>query len=432
MRPRPAPGVLLVLAPLIPLLLTTPGCASSVCSKVRADREAFTRRAAAPGPHLALAVPYATLSQSVQRSLASLPQVRLPLPDLGPVDLGALAVTIRSVAFRPAPAGSVGARVSVALLSQGKPVTALELDAVVAPRLDPAAGSVRLRLGAADLREVRPSLPPAERKRFAEFLLSLVPGAARALVGREQVEALAETFLRELVGGRWPQIRDNLLQGTDDLVDLEIDLGDVPLTKIELKSGATDLELWAHAALPAEALSPGTARPPGSDARLVGLRMSGGVAAALANRAMASGQIPARYNRDGAPDPRGELLAGVDWRAGERPLKVHAWSTEGTCARLSFGGTPKAAAERGGDLAVEVADGTLEEVTGALRVRAAVWFSGLGRQTFALSESVAGAIEFDMLGVDYRARVVTAAVSRSELEFSLALAEAPRPATSRR
>ncbi|WP_434426863.1 hypothetical protein [Nannocystis pusilla] len=126
MRARPAPGVLLVLAPLIPLLLAPVGCASSVCSKVRSDREAFTRRAVAPGPHLALAVPYATLSQSVQRSLTGLPQVRLPLPDLGPVDLGALAVAIRSVAFRPAPAGSVGARVTVALTSQGKPVTALE------------------------------------------------------------------------------------------------------------------------------------------------------------------------------------------------------------------------------------------------------------------------------------------------------------------
>ncbi|WAS90271.1 hypothetical protein [Nannocystis punicea] len=431
MRARPAPGLGLVLAPLIPLLLAPAGCASSVCSKVQADRAAFTRRAATPGPHLALAVPYATLSQSVQRSLAGMPQVRLPLPDLGPVDLGSLAVAIRSVAFRPAPAGSVGARVTVALTSQGKPVTALELDAVIAPRLDPREGSVRLRLGAADLREVRPSLPPAERKRFAEFLLSIVPGAARALVGREQVEALAETFLRELVGGRWPQIRDNLLQGTDDLVDVEIDLGDVPLTKIELKSGAADLELWAHAALPAAALSSGTARPAGSDARLVGLRMSGGVAAALANRAIASGQIPERYNRDGAPDPRGELVAGVDWRAGERPLKVHAWSTEGTCARLTFGGTPKVGA-RGGELAVDVADGTLEEVTGALRVRAAVWFSGLGRQTFTISESVADAIEFEILGVDYRARVVAAAVSPAELEFSLALAEAPQPATPRR
>lgn len=428
MRARFVPGVALVLAP---LLLAASGCASSVCNKVRADHAAFGRRAAAPGPHLSLAVPHATLSQSVQRSLARLPQVRLPLPDLGPVDLGSLAVMVRSVAFRPAPAGSVGARVSVALTSQGRPVTALDLDAVITPRLDPRAGSVRLRLGAEDLREVRPSLPPAERKRFAEFLLSLVPGAARALVGREQVEALADAFLRELVGGRWPQIRDGLLPEAGDLVDVEIDLGDVPLTKIELRSGATDLELWAHAELPAAALSSGTARPAGVDPRLVALRMSGGVAAALANRAMASGQIPARYNRDGAPDPRGELVAGVDWRAGERPLKVHAWSTEGTCARLSFGGTPQVAAQRG-ELAVEVRDGELEEVTGSLRVRAAVWFAGLGRQTFAVSESVADAVEFEILGVDYRARVVAAAVTPGELEFSLALAEAPQPATPRR
>ncbi|MFY0532844.1 hypothetical protein [Nannocystis pusilla] len=81
---------------------------------------------------------------------------------------------------------------------------------------------------------------------------------------------------------------------------------------------------------------------------------------------------------------------------------------------------------------MDVADGTLEEVTGSLRVRAAVWFSGLGRQTFAVSESIADAIEFEILDVDYRARVVAAAASRAELEFSLALAEAPQPATPRR
>lgn len=392
---------------------------------MRADHQAFARRGAAPGPHLALAVPYATLSQSAQRSLAGLSQVRVPLPDLGPVELGALAVGVRGVVFRPAPAGSVAARVSVALTSQGRAVTALDLDAVITPQLDPRAGRVRLRLSPADLREVRPSLPPAERRRFAEFVLGLVPAAARALVGREQVELLADTFLRDLVGGRWPQIRDSLFKGTGDLVHVEIDLGEVPLTRIELRSAAADLELWAHADLPAEALSSGPARPAGADPRLVALRMSGGAAAALANRAMARGEVPARYNRDGAPDPRGELVAAVGWRAGPRPLKVHAWSLAGTCARLSFGGTPQVAA-RSGSLAVDVRDGTLEEVHGSLRARAGVWFAGLGRQTFTVSEELAAAIEFDIVDVTYRASVVAAAVKPGELEFSLALAEAPR------
>ncbi|HEY8376098.1 MAG TPA: hypothetical protein VIK91_06395, partial [Nannocystis sp.] len=410
---------------LAPILLAAPACAGSVCQRVRADREAFQRRTAAPGPHLALAVPHATLSQSAQRSLAGLPQVRLPLPSLGPVDLGALAVGVRGVAFRPAPAGSVAARVSVALTSQGRAVTALDVDAVITPQLDPLAGSVRLRLRPEDLREVRPSLPPEERRRFADFVLGLVPPAARALVGRGQIEGLTDAFLRDLVGGRWPQIRDSLFKGSGDLVDVEIDLGDVPLTKIELRSGETDLELWAHADLPAEALSEGPARPAGADPRLVTLRMAGGVAAALANREIAAGRIPERYNRDGAPDPRGELIAGVDWKTGERPLKVHAWSLDKNCACLTFGGTPEVTA-RGGSLAVDVRDGTLERVQGPLRVRAAVWFSGLGRRTFEVSEELAGAIEFEVVDVRYRASVVTAAARLGELDFSLALAEVPR------
>jgi hypothetical protein len=87
---------------------------------------------------------------------------------------------------------------------------------------------------------------------------------------------------------------------------------------------------------------------------------------------------------------------------------------------------------RGGELLVDVRDGTLEQVTGSLRVRAAVWFTGLGRQTFELSESVADSLEFEVLGVDYRATVVAASATRSELVLSLALAEAPQTSRARR
>lgn len=426
MSARPA-----LLAASVVLAVLAGGCASSVCTRVRGEHDAFVRRAAEPGPHLALAVPYATISQSLQRQFSAARPVTIPLPDLGPIDLGSLAVSLRGVGFREAPAGSLGARVSVALASGGRQVTALDLDVVVTPQLDPKEGSVRVRLRPQDLAQVRPSLPPAERQRFAEFILGMVPAAARALVGRDQVERLADTFLRELVGGRWPQIRDHLFQGTDDLVDVEIDLPELPLTKLELRSGAVDLELWAHASLPAAALSPGPARPAGADARLVALRLSGAAAAALANRAMAQGQIPARYDREGAPNPSGEFLAGVYWKAGPRPLKVHAWSLSGTCARLTFGGTP-AVSGRGAELDVQVPDGTLEEVAGSLKARVGVWFSGLGRQTFALSETVAGATELELGGATYQARVVAGSVAGADLVFTLALAEAPRGPTPRR
>lgn len=412
---------------LVSLALAELGCAASVCQQVRAEHDAFVRRAPTSGPHLALALPYATLSAGVQRALAGSRPVQVPLPELGPVDLGSLSASLRSVGFRAAPPGQVGVRVTVALASGGRPVTAIELDAAVTPQLDPGGGVVRVRLGAKDLVSVRPSLPPEERRRFADFLLGLIPAPARGLIGRAEVEAAADQFLREVVGGRWPQIRDGLLRGTDDLVDAEIDLPDLPISRIELRSAQADLELWVHAALPAEALSQGPARPAGVDARLVAIRMSGGTAAALVNRAMAQGQVPARYDREGQPDPRGELVAAAGWRAGERPLELHAWSLQGTCARLTFAGTPRVAA-RGGQLEVSVPDGALKEVKGSLKARAAVWFSGLGRQTFAVSQALAGTIEFELASTSYRASVVAASVDARELALSLALAEAPRAA----
>lgn len=417
--------------------LTASGCAASACTKVREHHASFQRRAPQPGPHLALALPYTTLSQSVQRSLARLRGVQVPLGDLAlpqlpglEIGLGAVEVGVRGVAFHAAPPGSLGVKVSVALTTRGRQVAALDLDALVAPRLDPKEGSVRVVLRAQDLVQVRPSLPPAERARFADFLMSVVPDGAERLVSRGRVEQLADKLLGDLVGGRWPQIRDSLLRDAGDLVDVEIDLPTLPLTRIELRSGDADLELWAHASLPAASLSPGPARAPGLDPRLVVLRMSGGAAAELANQAIARGQIPARYDREGEPNPRGEFTAGVAWETGERPLKVHAWSEQGTCAHLKFAGTPRITA-RGDQLDVAVPDGELEKVTGSLRARAAVWFSGLGRRTFEFSEAIAGAIEFEALGADYRANVVSAAVHGPDVVFAMTLAEAKRaPARS--
>ena len=93
---------------------------------------------------------------------------------------------------------------------------------------------------------------------------------------------------------------------------------------------------------------------------------------------------------------------------------------------LALGGCTPQATGRGGAIEVRVPDGTLEDVEGSLKARAAVWFSGLGRQTFAVSETVADATELEVGGATYRARVVAAESTGADLVFSLALAEAPR------
>ncbi len=433
------PTPLASLAPLLVLSLAlagASGCAASACTKVRNDRQAFLRRQGdGAAAQMVLAIPLTTLSQSLTFPLARIQPIKVPLPDLElpqlpglGIDLGALEVGLRSVQILPAAEGQLGLRVSFALRSRGRDITAIDLDAVVAPQIEPKGGSVRLSLRPQDLVRVRPSLPPAERKKFADFIMSLVPDGAARLVSRGRVEQLTDKILTDFVGGQFPKIRDSLLGHLDTLVDVEIDLPPVPLARVVLRSPGADLELWLHTTLPAAPLTAGPARAAGSDARLVHIRMSGGTAAELANQGIARGQIPARYDLEGEPSPSGEFEAGVAWSSGARPLRLHAWKQTGTCAKVVFAGTPAIQANRG-ELTIAVPDARIEKVTGAVKARVAVWYSGLGKQTFAFTQAVAGATEFELLGVDYDATPLRAAVVGDDVTLDLSLAPRPRPAT---
>jgi hypothetical protein len=427
MSTRRALASLLLLA-LAPALS---GCAAAACTRVRDDHRAFTsRRGPADAAQMVVAVPLATLSQSLSFPLARLPPISVPMPDLDlPIDLGLgnLEVALRSVQILPAPENQLGLRVRFVLRSRGRDITAIDLDATVAPQIAPADGSVRLTLRPQDLLRVRPSLPPAEREKFASFVANLLPPAARALVGGK-IDQLADQALGSFVERSFPRVRDSLLGNFKTLVDLEIDLPPVPLARVALRSSPADLELWLYTSLPAAGLAPGPARAPGGDARLVQVRMSGGTAAELANQAMSRGQIPARYDLEGEPSPTGEFTAGVAWQPGPRPLRLHAWKESGTCAHVLFAGTPNITATRG-ELALSVPDARVEQVTGSARARIAAWYSGLGKQTFAFTQAVAGATSFDLLGVDYDATPVRAAVVADAVVIDLQLA--PRTAARR-
>lgn len=415
--------LLLALAP------TVSGCAAAACTKVRDDHRAFTgRRGPADAAQVVVAVPLATLGQALSFPLAKLPAMSVPMPDLDlPIDLslGNLEVALRSVQVLPAAEGQLGLRVRFVLRSRGRDVTAIDLDATVAPQITPADGNVRLTLRPQDLLRVRPSLPPAEREKFAAFLSSILPPAARALLAGK-LDKLADQALASFVERSFPRVRDSLLGNLKTLVDLEIDLPPVPLARVAVKTSPTDLELWLYTSLPAAGLAPGPARAAGGDARLVQVRMSGATAAELANQAMTRGQIPARYNLEGEPSPTGEFTAGVAWQPGPRPLRLHAWKRSGVCAHVLFAGTPNIDAS-GGELGITVPDAQVEKVTGSARARIAAWYSGLGKQTFAFTQAIAGATSFDLLGVDYDATPVRAAVVADDVVIDLQLA--PRPAT---
>lgn len=421
------PTRLLLLLGLLSALASAAGCATAACTRVRDDRRAFQqRRGSGDAAQMVVAVPLATLNQSLSWPLQKLKPVSVPLQvpglDLG---LGSLEISLRSVQILPAAEGQLALRVSFALASRGRAITAIDLDATVTPQIEPQAHTVRLSLRAQDLVRVRPSLPPAERARFAAFLRGQLPAGAEALLGRGRIDDTAEKVLADLVERHFPAVRDNLLARVGTLVDVEIELPPVPLQRVVLRSPGQDLELWLHTTLPAAPLAPGPARVAGSDPRLVQVRMSGGAAAELANQGIARGQIPARYDESGEPSPTGAFEAAVAWRSGPRPLRIHAWKQQPVCARVEFAGTPALGAERG-ELVLAVPDAKIERVTGAAKARVAFWFSGLGRQTFAFSQAIAGATQFDLLGVDYDATPLRAAAIGDDLFIDLSLAPSAR------
>jgi len=425
------PAILVIAA--ATALLTTSGCASRACTRVRDDHREFQRRRGAGDvPQLVVAIPTTTLDQALSLPLSRLAPIAVPLPDLDlpipglDVGLGKLEIGLRNVSIQPAPPGQLGLRVRFVLLARGAVITAIDLETVIAPQLTPGEATVRLTLRPQDLVRVRPSLPPAEKKKFAEFILSRLPDAAR-LIGRDQIETFADRALGELVTRSFPAVRDNLLTHVGTLVDVEVDLPPVPVARVELRTSPTDVELWVATTLPAPGLASGPARAAGSDPRLVHVRMSGGAAAELANQGITRGQIPGRYDLEGEPNPNGEFTAAVDWAAGPRPLRIHAWKEQQVCAHVVFSGTPTLRSAAG-SLELSVPDARIEKVTGAVKARAAVWFSGLGRKTFSFSEAIAGATSFDLLGTDYDAVPVTARIVGSDVGVDLRLAAAPAPA----
>jgi len=169
---------------------------------------------------------------------------------------------------------------------------------------------------------------------------------------------------------------------------------------------------------PAAAVASPGRRLAGQSPHQVQVQMSGGLVAALANKAMAEGKIPARYNRSGAASPHGEFTAALAWAPGPKPLKLHAFKTDRDCVHIQFAATPNISVAQN-EIVVRVDDAKIEQSTGSAKVRAALWFSGVGRQTFSFSESIAAGFRLDFPGAPVGAQVRAAGVLGNDVVFGL-------------
>ncbi len=415
---------------LVPLL--TASCAAP-CEKVR-KRETALRNpgeVAATGPQMVVSIPLTTLNHLLSRPVAKLRPVALPIPELNlpqlpglKLGLGNVRIHVQQIAVVPAPDGLLGLDIVLGLSSGNKPITAIHLQTQVRPQINPQNGTIQVAVGANDIAAIKPTLPASERKRLANFLWTQVPASLTRLVSRGRVEQAAAGLVENLLGRSFESIRRNLLGNLHQYLTFSFDLPEVPVRTVHLRSGKSGevpaLLLDVTTPLAAAAVArPGT-RLQNQSPHQVQVQMSGAMVATLANRAMAEGKIPARYNRSGAPSPQGEFTAALSWVPGDKPLKLHAFKTDRDCVHIQFAATPKLSIAQT-DVVVKVDDAKIEQSTGSAKVRAALWFSGVGRQTFSFSESLAASFRLDIPGTPVQAQVAAADVVGNDVIFGLNL-----------
>jgi hypothetical protein len=156
------------------------------------------------------------------------------------------------------------------------------------------------------------------------------------------------------------------------------------------------------------------------------------VATAFVNRAMARGEVPSRFDLDGAADPTGPLHAYLDWsNRASKPLIVHAFlldpqaagRSKKDCAHVTLGATPQVIASDG-HLRVSTRDAKVEEIEGSVAVKAGLFFGGVSRRSFEHVETVATDTEFELGTQTLRARVEGARLHGSNLILGLSLSPA--------
>jgi hypothetical protein len=396
------------------------GCAGKACRDTRASFDAFeANRAGSSQPHARITLPYRTLDLLMAPQVRRLPTTNVPLPAVAGTSLGTLRAQVEGLRARPGGPGTLGLTVAVGLRSGNRTLVGFELDADVRPTIDAARSTVVVPLRGDDLRGARPRVGPGGTRALADHLHAQMPPAARALVSKGQLTQILDGALQQLTTQAAERLVREIGSRIGTIATIELDLGDLPARGIELQSTPNAVVLGIVTPLPVTrglALEPDPAQP-----QTMALRLSGDAVAALANHALRTGLVDDRYDDTGEPDPRGPWTARLGWRAGGQPMVLHLWCFERDCARVQLAGTPQISV-RGGKLEFRTDDARIVKVEGSSRVRAGVFFSGLGRRTFSWVEQLAGAFTFDAGGQRITARVADARLERDELLLTLAVA----------
>jgi hypothetical protein len=443
------------------------GCGGRCPEVAAAKQSLLANRTTAPGPHLEIQIPLARanalLTELVRDPPITVP-IRLPGPSDAPEPLGAmigahaLTAVAREVQLRPAADDRLRFALRIELDDDRQPVTTLAIETEVTPVLvrDHGTTTMIVGFGPDNLLAVRPVLDGDAERMLGDAVARWLPPAIRDHVPRAVIDRAAGTLGEHLTGAAYQALQKTLLRRLGELTQLRLQLPELPIAKLALRSTATPTErltielttdLPVRRGLVAAPAAAGPAGPAGDE---ITVRISGSTAAELANWAIDHGRLPQHYTRGLKPKPDGEFRPWLDYVAEDtrRPLKIHVFQEQGGCSYFRVGlrpalsitagtgtpgtgtpgtgtpGTPgtgtPGTGTPGDQIEVATHDQWVETARASPVLEVALWLKQLLRGAVDESRKAAARTQLTIGGRTFTTRVVGAAVT-ADGELSLAL-----------
>lgn len=414
------------------LLLGSSGCGTT-CEQLARQRDELLARTASTQsstPHLVAAVPLELANELIRPEVAAIEPLELNIPSVGVLAQSLTNLTIRPREVELVPAeGEAGVGIELVLeIAQGtSPLFTMTARGVIQPELDAARGRVVVELGADDFREMAPRLAPDAVDRIVAVLERLVPGVARLFVSPRAIASAATMLTEAILTQSYPLVRDSLFSQLGPLARVEVALPNLPIERLEISSSADAapggaIVLGAYTPLAIErGVSVGQDEQLAEERR-ASLLLSGDAVAALANWAMAEGQLPSRFDEEGQAAEDGVFQPTLDWGSGERPLRVHVFRLEPRCLRALLTARPSLSVEEE-RLLLEVDDVRVDELegppfAGLVRLFARIWVRAIER-----TQSTAASLDIAIAGRPLQAIIRSAEREGDEVRMSLDFAD---------
>jgi hypothetical protein len=416
----------LLTASLAILALLGSGCGAT-CDRIEKDHKKFLERVAVnEDTHIEVTIPFATADDLISRQVSKMKSMDIDVPGMGNLGsyFGKLSIKPRRVKLRAARENHVGLHLEFDVRESGKKVFSMSVDTEIKPKIDLEKGVVVIGFGPKDLKSVKPRMSKGAKKDLGGLIYKKVPRAARMFVPRKLVDKAAGSVVSFLVSSFYKTFKDKLLPKMGDLSRFELQLPDVPVRKLTIRSfGKADggLRLLIVTDLPVrKGIVPDDKNPTVLPDGLIAVRTSGSTLAQTANWAMAKGLVPDRYDKKGKPRKNGELRPGLDWIPGKRPMKIYLWDLDKPCMRVDMGANAKVSV-KGDKVEIKATGAKVENVDASAFTKAGVWFYALWKDAIKMSKKASSEMKFKVAGQKMVSKVVMAELADDELTVGLSL-----------